>query len=123
MLLFSLPPRSYPYRDGRFPADTFPSDVVLGVQCNICIDDFRSDNAATMFCPGSHLAGGSPPPEYNKKGDEGWLPPEAVQIEAPAGSAIVYDSRMWHQACPWLNTGSTSRRQDCHFDDTPFCPY
>ena len=85
----------YPYRDGRFPADAFPPDVVLGVQCNICIDDFRADNAATMFCLGSHKVNTKPPAYYNEQGNEGWLPPEAVQLEAPAGSAIVYDSRMW----------------------------
>ena len=33
--------------------------------------------------------GTKPPPEYNEKGNAGWLPPEAVQFEAPAGSAIV----------------------------------
>ena len=85
----------YPYRDGRFPLDAFPPDVVLGVQCNICIDDFRADNAATMFCLGSHKVNTKPPAYYNEQGNEGWLPPEAVQLEAPAGSAIVYDSRMW----------------------------
>ena len=75
--------------------DAFPPDVVLGVQCNICIDDFRADNAATMFCLGSHKVNTKPPAHYNEQGNEGWLPPEAVQLEAPAGSAIVYDSRMW----------------------------
>jgi hypothetical protein len=44
----------YPYRDGRFRGDAFPTDMVLGVQCNICIDEFRANNAATMFCLGSH---------------------------------------------------------------------
>ena len=48
-----------------------------------------------MFCLGSHKANTKPPAYYNEQGNEGWLPPEAVQLEAPAGSAIVYDSRMW----------------------------
>ena len=48
-----------------------------------------------MFCLGSHKANTKPPAYYNKQASEGWLPPEAVQLEAPAGSAIVYDSRMW----------------------------
>lgn len=46
-----------------------------------------------MFCLGSHKVGRAPPPEYNdpEKCADGWLPEEAVQLEAPAGSAIVYD--------------------------------
>ena len=54
----------YPYRNGRFPRDDFPTGLNLGVQCNICIDEFRADNAATMFCLGSHKVGRAPPPEY-----------------------------------------------------------
>ena len=49
-----------------------------------------------MQCLGSHRVGRAPPPEYGdqEKCKAGWLPDEAVQLEAPAGSAIVYDSRL-----------------------------
>ncbi|MBN35541.1 MAG: hypothetical protein CMM46_12380 [Rhodospirillaceae bacterium] len=50
---------------------------------------FTDENGATRVVPGSHLSGLQPDPE--KSYDN-----EAVSIEAPAGSFIVWDARTWH---------------------------
>lgn len=53
-----------------------------------CVDDFTAENGATLFAPGSHLHNGVVP------GGEQSLP--LVPAEAPAGSIIVMDGRIWH---------------------------
>jgi ectoine hydroxylase-related dioxygenase (phytanoyl-CoA dioxygenase family) len=52
------------------------------------VDDFRRENGATLVAPGSHLLNRS------LRADE--KPPEFVPVEAPAGSMIVMDGRVWH---------------------------
>lgn len=49
--------------------------------------DFTKEIGATRLVPGSHLSGRQP----DETGEA-----EAVQPEAPAGSAIVLDARTWH---------------------------
>ena len=83
--------------------------LVMGVQRNLCVSEFRKENGATCFKLGSHVLGEGPPMEWangNISRQEGYrenkgLPytgPDADVIEAPAGSYIVYDSRIWHRA-------------------------
>ena len=83
--------------------------LVMGVQRNLCVSEFRKENGATCFKLGSHTLGQGPPMEWvngNTSRQEGFreskgLPytgPEADVIEAPPGSYIVYDSRIWHRA-------------------------
>lgn len=50
----------------------------------IMVDEFRSDNGATRFVPGSHLA-------TNVSGDDG-----EVMACGPAGSIIIYNGSVWH---------------------------
>ena len=50
----------------------------------IMVDEFRSDNGATRFVPGSHLA-------TNVPGDDG-----EVLACGPAGSIIIYNGSVWH---------------------------
>lgn len=50
---------------------------------------FTADNGATRVVPGSHLSGQEPDPEGNYDN-------EAVSVEAPAGSFILWDARTWH---------------------------
>lgn len=98
---------------GRVGGDRVPihtsGDLVLGVQCNICISEFTRDNGATCFKLGSHTLNEGPPQnwgigtDYSQPGyrEEHGLPyngPEADTIEAPAGSIILYDARTWHRA-------------------------
>lgn len=75
-----------------------------GLQCNICVDEFRADNAATQFQPKSHASGSGVPKEWNKghtRMGRG-VHEHVKQMLAPAGSAVIYDARMWHRSCPEL---------------------
>ena len=83
--------------------------LVMGVQRNLCVSEFRKENGATCFKLGSHTFGQGPPVEWingNTSRQEGvreskglpYTGPEADVVEAPAGSYIVYDSRIWHRA-------------------------
>lgn len=85
------------------------TELVLGVQRNLCVSEFRKENGATAFKLGTHTRGEGPPDEwgtgviYREKGYRAkhGLPyngPEADMIEAPAGTYIIYDSRLWHRA-------------------------
>ena len=71
--------------------DVWPSGIRLGVQFNVCIDEFRADNGATQFVLGSHTRGHAPPKDLNDVRTVMGVGPhkDAVQIEAPAGSAIL----------------------------------
>ncbi|MBV7330709.1 phytanoyl-CoA dioxygenase family protein [Chloroflexi bacterium TSY] len=106
----------YPYHWGIMgdgPGTQIPvhklDELVMGVQRNLCVSEFRKENGATCFKLGSHKAGVGPPDEwgtghiYKEKGYRAahGLPyngPEADVVEAPAGTYIVYDSRLWHRA-------------------------
>lgn len=94
----------YPYHQERIAGGKWPEGVNMGVQYNICVDEFRKDNGATQFILGSHLKSGPPPADVRAS-----QLPEAVQIEAPAGSAILYDARTWHRQCPELNVSGRDR--------------
>jgi hypothetical protein len=114
-LLGSFPPdgwhSDYPYHPGIFPDEQWPGDRVYGVQFNICVDEFRADNAATQYAPGSHKLCQWPPAEWNEGGTrmgEG-VHENVKQMLAPAGSALVYDARTWHRACDELNVSGGDR--------------
>jgi ectoine hydroxylase-related dioxygenase (phytanoyl-CoA dioxygenase family) len=53
------------------------------------LSDFTATNGATEVVPGSHLTGAHPPP-----GDQSGC--GIVAAEAPAGSLMVFDGRLWH---------------------------
>ena len=83
--------------------------LVMGVQRNLCVSEFTKENGATCFKLGSHTRGEGPPAEWgngNTAREPGYreakgLPytgPDADVLEAPPGSYIVYDSRIWHRA-------------------------
>jgi len=59
-----------------------------GLNVAWCLDDFTEANGATHFVPGSHRLNRAPRP------DEA---PATAPLEAPAGSAIVFESRVWHR--------------------------
>ena len=107
----------FPYHWGIFatrgtgpeiPTHNF-SELVMGVQRNLCVSEFRKENGATCFKLGSHVLGDGPPDEwgpghiYRQQGYRAahGLPyngPDADVVEAPGGSYILYDSRIWHRA-------------------------
>jgi ectoine hydroxylase-related dioxygenase (phytanoyl-CoA dioxygenase family) len=59
-----------------------------GANAAWCIDDFSAANGATCFVPGSHLLNRPPTPEDRAV---------AVPFEAPAGTLVVFESRLWHR--------------------------
>lgn len=71
-----------------------------GLNVAWCIDDFTRDNGATEVAPGSHRLARNP------RADE--APPELVAIEAPAGTALIFESRLWHRT--GANTSSDAWR-------------
>ena len=100
----------YPYHPGVFPNEEWP-ERPLAVQFNICIDPFAAETAGTQYVPGSHLRGQRPPASFNEGGTkmgEGEYK-DVVQIEAPAGAAVLYDARTWHRACHELNVSGHDR--------------
>jgi ectoine hydroxylase-related dioxygenase (phytanoyl-CoA dioxygenase family) len=76
----------------RFHVD-FPrvlNGYVLSVNVLFAIDAFTAENGGTLVVPGTHQKTTPPDPAYLKTA--------AVPVECPAGSALVFDSTLWHAA-------------------------
>jgi ectoine hydroxylase-related dioxygenase (phytanoyl-CoA dioxygenase family) len=58
----------------------------------VMVDEFRSDNGATRFVPGSHHAEATDAREGNQRPDDG----AHVLACGPAGSVVVYFGSTWH---------------------------
>ncbi len=78
------------HADQIFVPEPWPR-LPQGINVAWCIDDFTAANGATEVCPGSHLENRPPAP-----GEE----PAMIPVEAPAGSAFAFDSRVWHRTGP-----------------------
>jgi len=65
-----------------------PWGGIQGLNVAWAIDDFTDENGATRIVPGSHRQNRAPTPE-----DAGYT----VAVEAPAGSVIVMEGRVWHR--------------------------
>jgi ectoine hydroxylase-related dioxygenase (phytanoyl-CoA dioxygenase family) len=65
------------------------------------LDDFSEDNGATLVVPGSHMSG-CQPSRYPGGA------PQPVPATAPAGTAMVFEGRLWHGT--GANRGNTPRR-------------
>lgn len=65
-----------------------PWGGIQGLNVAWAIDDFTDENGATRIVPGSHRHNRTPTP------DDGL---HTVALEAPAGSAIVMEGRVWHR--------------------------
>jgi ectoine hydroxylase-related dioxygenase (phytanoyl-CoA dioxygenase family) len=68
-----------------------PDPWLIPMVANVAwiLDDFTETNGATRIVPGSHVHGRNPDPDN---------PPAAVPVIAKAGSAMVFDGRLWHGA-------------------------
>ena len=64
------------------------------------LSDFSATNGSTEVVPGSHLSGAHP-----RGGNQSGY--NVVQPEAPAGTLMVFDGRLWHGT--GANTGSDER--------------
>jgi ectoine hydroxylase-related dioxygenase (phytanoyl-CoA dioxygenase family) len=80
-----------------------PFATPVAMVCNVVwmLVDFTRQNGATRLVPGSHRL---PPPtirfERDAAGERRLIQSdaEAVVAEAPAGSALIFDGRIWHGA-------------------------
>jgi len=67
-----------------------PWGGIQGVNVLWCLDDFTDENGGTRYVPGSHRLNRAPSqPEDHQQ--------ETVAIEAPAGSMVVMEGRVWHK--------------------------
>jgi ectoine hydroxylase-related dioxygenase (phytanoyl-CoA dioxygenase family) len=66
-----------------------PWSGVQGINVLWCLDDFTDENGGTRVVPGSHTLNRAP------TGDDNAV--ETVAIEAPAGSMVAVDGRVWHK--------------------------
>lgn len=62
--------------------------VSISIAGMIAISDYTADNGATRIIPGSHLRADTP--EYGAEFSD------AVAVEFKAGSALFFDSQLWH---------------------------
>ncbi len=76
------------HADQIFVPEPWPSQP-QGVNVGWCIDDFTDENGATRIVPGSH--------RLNRKPAAAESTAESVALEAPAGSIVVMESRVWHK--------------------------
>lgn len=64
-----------------------------------CLDDFTDEIGATRMVPGSH--------RLNRSANRDEIESDTVAVEAPAGSLIVMESRVWHKTGPNLTRDRT----------------
>ena len=57
------------------------------------LDDFTAENGATRIVPGSHRSGKRPQDVLE---DAVVTQPGEIQVSAPAGSVLVFNSHLWH---------------------------
>ena len=57
------------------------------------LDDFTADNGATRVVPGSHRLG---VPPRDAMPDPAAAHPDEVQLIAPAGTVVIFNSHLWH---------------------------
>ena len=77
----------------------FTTSKPFGINIFFCIDDFTPENGATYMLPGSHRFEEFPGIEFAEQ--------HKVQLEAKAGSALVFDAMIFHRA--GRNTSDKSR--------------
>lgn len=75
------------HADQSFAPPPWPYPMVANVMW--MLDDFTAENGATRIAPGSHLKPEGPVPTLSTDLTE--------PVCAPAGTAMVFDGRLWHQ--------------------------
>ena len=94
------------HADQIFVPEPWPPAAPQGMNVAWCIDDFTRENGATEVVVGSHRWNRLP-----TAADADVLP---VPAEAPAGSVIAFESRIWHR------TGANSSRAERRAAVFPF---
>lgn len=88
----------------------FVSSRPLSVSALFCVDHFSATTGGTQVLPGSHKVEAFPSDAFTER--------QEVQIDAPAGSVIVFDSMMYHRT--GLNSSNAPRRAINHMYTAPF---
>ena len=76
------------HADQIFVPEPWPA-APQGLNVAWCLDDFTAENGATRFVPGSHTLNRAPGPEDAAVA--------TAAMQAPAGSIVVFESRVWHK--------------------------
>lgn len=87
------------HADQIFVPEPWPA-APQGINVAWCIDDFTRENGATELVVGSQ--------RWSRLPGEADASVRVVSAEAPAGSAIAFESRIWHRT--GANTSRDSRR-------------
>jgi len=99
--------------DATMPANgNQPINPAVAASVMFMITDFTVENGATRVYPGSHLSGRQPIADWQD--NDGWVP-----VVAPAGSALVFDGRLWHAA--GANRTAMPRMGALAYYCAPFC--
>jgi ectoine hydroxylase-related dioxygenase (phytanoyl-CoA dioxygenase family) len=77
------------HADQIWAPEPWPTRGPLGVNFGWCVDDFTVENGGTRLLPGSH--------RLNRLPREDESPDGMIQVEAKAGSLLIFESRLWHQ--------------------------
>ena len=72
------------------PYQNWVSSESIGCNLFYCLDPFTEENGATIILPFSHKISYLPSEVYLEK--------HGIQIKAPAGSAVLFDSMLFHKA-------------------------
>ena len=86
------------HADQIFVPEPWPA-APQGVNVAWCLDEFTAQNGGTHVVPRSHLRGTNATPQDADA---------AVPIEAPLGTMMVFESRVWHRT--GRNTTASSHR-------------
>jgi ectoine hydroxylase-related dioxygenase (phytanoyl-CoA dioxygenase family) len=63
---------------------------VASINIMFAIDEFSTETGATLVVPGTH--------QRTAAADQEYLTKNAIAVECPAGSMVVFDSTLWHAA-------------------------
>ncbi len=75
------------WRSGVEPGDYYVCNSMW------LLDDFTVENGATRVVPGSHRSGKHPKDALK---DAAQKHPEEIQLVAPSGTVIIFNSHLWH---------------------------
>jgi ectoine hydroxylase-related dioxygenase (phytanoyl-CoA dioxygenase family) len=91
------------------PYQNFVSDIPLALNAFFCLSPFSKKNGATILLPFSHHLGYLPSLPYIEE--------NKIQIEAPAGSVVFFNSMLFH--CAGINYSDQIRIGINHVYTTP----
>ncbi len=108
-----LPGAATVHRQGHYhrdlPYQHFVSSRPLAVSALFCLDDFTAESGATVVLPASHRVEAMPAAPVVAAAE--------VQLCAPAGSVLLFDSMLFHRA--GTNRGPSRRRGVNHVWSLP----